>query len=89
MNLTFAVYMVFTSTACPHMIDHSQAEQEKNALEKEQLAWSRSLFFQKKKNRGHKNCVNSNFPSYSYLTRGITIKVVLAHSLSLKFINIV
>ena len=44
--------MVFTSTACPHMIDHSQAEQEKNALEKEQLAWSRSLFFQKKKKPG-------------------------------------
>ena len=33
------------------MIDHSQADQEKNTLEKEQLAWSRSLF-SKKKNPG-------------------------------------
>ena len=51
---------------------------------------SQSLLSKKKKrNPGYKNCVNSNFQRYSYLTQGITIKVVSAHSLSLKFINIV
>ena len=40
----FAVYVVFTSTACPNIIDHSKAEQEKTTS-----MVSQSLLSKKKK----------------------------------------